>query len=140
MGADANTRRIHPDNREELLMTTCEIPFKLPSLNDYTRTCRANRYAGAVMKKNIEASLFPYLYKLPQFTKPIEIEFHWIEDTKRRDYDNIAFAKKFILDALVKFGKLKDDNRRYVCAFSDKFSYGETSKIILTIKERNEEQ
>ena len=117
---------------------TCEIPIKLPSLNDYIRQCRANRYAGAVMKKNIEASLFPYIYKLPHFEKPIEIEFHWVEENKRRDYDNIAASKKFILDALVKFGKLKDDNRKNVCAFKDTFGYGEKAKVILTITERED--
>ena len=49
--------------------------------------------------------------------------------------DNVSFGKKFILDAMVKFGKLKDDNRRCVTAFTDTFSYDKESKVILTIKE-----
>lgn len=118
---------------------TCEIPIKLPSLNEYINACRTNRFAGATMKKQVEASLFQYIYKLPKFSNPIEIEFHWIEDSKRRDYDNISFGKKFILDALVKYGKLKDDNRRYVRAFRDTFSYGTTAAVILTITERTDD-
>lgn len=118
---------------------TCEIPIKLPSLNEYINACRTNRFAGALMKKQVETSLFPYLYKLPKFTSPIEIEFHWIEDNKRRDLDNVAFGKKFILDALVKYSKLKDDNRRYVRAFKDTFSYGATAAVILTITERTDD-
>ncbi len=118
---------------------TCEIPVKLPSLNEYINACRTNRFAGATMKKQVEASLFPYIYKLPKFTKPIEIEFHWIEDSKRRDLDNIAYGKKHILDALVKYGKLKDDNRRYVCAFRDTFEYGKSAGVILTITERTDD-
>ena len=34
---------------------------------------------------------------------------------------NIAFAKKFIQDALVQCSILKDDGRNYVVGFSDKF-------------------
>lgn len=42
------------------------------------------------------------------------MRFEWHEKTQRRDYDNIASAKKFILDALVKNGVLVDDSRKYV--------------------------
>jgi Holliday junction resolvase RusA-like endonuclease len=45
--------------------------------------------------------------------------FEWHEKTKRRDADNIASAKKFILDALVKNGVLVDDSRKYVVGFHD---------------------
>ena len=113
----------------------CEIPMRLPSLNDYIRACRTNKYSGANMKKKIENDLGWYLSELPKFENPIEIDFHWIEGNKRRDLDNVAFAKKFILDALVKSGKLKDDNRRCVTAFRDTFDYSKESKIILTIRE-----
>lgn len=52
-------------------------------------------------------------------TKAVMIRFEWHEKTKRRDADNIASAKKFILDALVKKGVLTDDSRKYVKGFSD---------------------
>ena len=35
-------------------MNKIEIPFRLPSLNQYINECRKNRYAGASMKKNVE--------------------------------------------------------------------------------------
>lgn len=47
------------------------------------------------------------------------MRFYWHERTKKRDADNIAFAKKFILDALVKNGVLADDSRKYVKGFYD---------------------
>lgn len=50
---------------------------------------------------------------------PVILKFEWHEKTKRRDADNIASAKKFILDALVKNGVLKDDSRKYVKGFYD---------------------
>ena len=78
-----------------------------------------------------------FVGRLPEFIHPVTIHFHWIESNKRRDLDNICFAKKFILDALVKSGKLKDDNRKCVTAFTDTFEYGDETKVVLDIKEQN---
>jgi hypothetical protein len=114
---------------------TCEIGMKLPSLNEYINVCRENRYKEAEFKKNIESDIGIFIRNLPQFENPVRIHFHWIEDNKRRDYDNIAFAKKFILDSLVKAGKLRDDNRKCVTAFTDTFEYGDQTKVILTVEE-----
>ena len=111
----------------------CNIPFRLPSLNEYINECRRNKFAGAKMKKQIENDIGLYIAKLPRFDAPVTIHFHWIEGNKRRDLDNIAFAKKFILDALVKQGKLKDDNRRCVTAFTDTFGYDKESRVILEV-------
>ena len=113
-----------------------EIPFRLPSLNQYIYECRRNKYAGATMKKQVEQDIGRYINKLPKYNKPIEIHFHWIEENKKRDLDNVCFAKKFILDSMVKTGKLKDDNRNFVTGFTDTFEYGEESKVILDIKEK----
>ncbi len=111
------------------------IPLKLPSLNDYTRMCRVDgRYANK-FKQNLEKQIALYLVCLPRFEKPVKIHFTWIESNKKRDLDNICFAKKFILDAMVKYGKLKDDNRKCVTGFTDSFSYGDKNKVILEIEE-----
>lgn len=113
----------------------CEIDIKFLSFNDYVNMCRRNRYQSAKYKKDIEDEVGLYIGDLPRFEKPVKIHFHWIEANKRRDLDNICFAKKFILDALVKFGKLRDDNRKCVTAFTDTFGYGEETKVILEIME-----
>ena len=112
-----------------------EIPFKLPSCNEYINACRYNKYAGAKMKKEIEEKIGFFINKLPSFDKPVKINFHWIEGNKKRDLDGICFAKKFILDSMVKAGKLQDDNRNCVTGFTDTFEYGKESKVILEIKE-----
>ena len=112
-----------------------EIDMKLPSANEYIDVCRTNKYKAASYKQGIESQLALFLKRIPKFENPIKIHFHWVEGNKRRDLDNVAFAKKFILDALVKLGKLKDDNRKCVTAFSDSFSYGDKWKIILDIQE-----
>ena len=120
-------------------MNRIEIPFRLPSLNQYINECRKNRYAGAKMKKDVDADIGWYINTLPKYQKPIKIHFHWIEENKRRDFDNICFAKKFILDSMVKAGKLKDDNRNYVVGFEDSFEYAKESKVILEIMEVQDE-
>lgn len=111
------------------------IPLKLPSLNEYINECRKNRYAGGKMKRQVETDIMWFLKKLPVYEKPIKIHFHWIEDNKRRDLDNVAFGKKFILDSMVKAGRLKDDNRRYVTGFTDTFEYGKEAKVIIEVTE-----
>lgn len=113
----------------------CEISMKLPSLNEYINACRSNRFQGGKMKKDLENDIGVYIAKLPRFEKPVKIHFHWVEGNKRRDLDNVAFAKKFILDSMVKNGKLKDDNRKFVTAFTDTFEYSNETKVILEITE-----
>ena len=114
----------------------CKIPLKLPSLNEYINACRRNAYAGAKMKKDTETQIMWFVKRLPRFENPVTIHFHWIEGNQRRDYDNISAAKKFILDALVKAGKLKDDNRNFVKGYTDTFEYQKgVWKVILIIEE-----
>lgn len=114
---------------------TCEIRMKLPSLNEYIDICRRNRYESAKFKRQIESKIGMFILPLKRFEKPVIVHFRWIEKDKRRDADNIAFAKKFILDAMVKKGKLKDDSRKYVTGFTDKFEQGKETKVIIFVEE-----
>lgn len=109
--------------------------MRLPSLNTYINECRKNRYAGAKFKADLEKDIAFYLSALPKIEKPIKITFEWVEENRRRDIDNLSFSKKFILDAMVKIGVLSNDNRKHVTAFTDIFSYGKESKVILNIEE-----
>lgn len=112
-----------------------EIPLKLPSINNYIDICRRNKYQASKYKKDIEKEISIFLNRLPQIKKPIFINFVWIEKDRRRDLDNLSFGKKFILDAMVKCGKIKDDSRRYVIGFSDTFEIGNDTKVYLYIEE-----
>ena len=109
--------------------------MKLPSLNDYIRVCRRNKFLANKEKARIEQEIGLYLAKMPRWNKPIKIHFTWMEGNKKRDLDNICFAKKFILDSMVKYQKLQDDNRKNVCGFTDSFEYGKETKVILEVEE-----
>lgn len=101
------------------------IHGKLPSLNEYINECRRNRYNGNKFKKNIELFIKAEIHNakvrktLTALNQPVFIIFEWHEKTKRRDSDNIAFAKKFILDAMQTSGIIPNDNRKFVKGFSD---------------------
>lgn len=119
-------------------MIKFNIPFKLPSLNEYINKCRGNRYSGAGFKRSVECDIMWFLKPVPEITKPCRFHFIWYEQTKRRDKDNVAFAKKFILDALQAAGKLPNDNNRYVLGFSDDFVYGHGDGVVVEIEEVQE--
>lgn len=115
-----------------------EINMKLPSLNEYVRanrTVSGGYYAGAKMKNEVEEGIIYSLARLPKITKPVFIRFTWIEKNRKRDKDNIAFGKKFILDAMQKSGKLDNDNWKWIRGFSDSFELGDDYKVILDIEE-----
>lgn len=102
-----------------------EINDRLPSLNDYINECRANKYKGAKFKKDVENLICLYIHNakvkktITPTDKPIIVHFKWHEKTKRRDTDNIASAKKYILDALQTSGIIPNDSRKYVKGFTD---------------------
>lgn len=116
-------------------MKEIEIPFSLPSLNDYIKACKLNRFAGAKHKEEVQEDIGWYINKLPVFKKPIKIHFIWVENKKQRDFDNVCFAKKYILDAMVNAGKIKDDNRNNVIGFTDEFVIEDERKVIMYIEE-----
>ena len=119
-------------------MVKVEIPLRLPSLNEYTDACRGNRYLGAKMKHQAETHILWYMRGLKRFDKPVVIHFVWQEENKKRDPDNICFAKKFVLDAMVKGKYLQNDNRKHVKAFTDDFTDGSETKVTLFIEELEE--
>ena len=113
------------------------IESKLDGLNEYTAECRGNKFGGGKCKKKNEQIILAYIAKakLKKIQKPFYINFEWYEDTKRRDKDNVAFAKKFILDALQKANIIPDDNNNYLLGFKDSFVYGKGQGVIVEITE-----
>lgn len=101
------------------------IKHKLPSLNEWWYAIARNKYIGSKFKQEVE-EVIGWAIKQALTSKSLRkpsgaviIRFEWHERTKKRDADNIASAKKFILDALVKNGVLEDDSRKYVKGFYD---------------------
>ena len=117
-----------------------EINQRLPGLNDYTKECRTNKFAGAQMKKKIEYEIWLYIMqqlKGVSIKNPVFITFTWVEENGKRDLDNIsAFAHKVIQDGLVKGGLLENDGWKNIVGFSDEFFVDkENPRIEIMIRE-----
>jgi Holliday junction resolvase RusA-like endonuclease len=109
----------------------------LPGLNEYVTACRTNARVGARFKRDAEnvVRIYARTHRPPTFDGPVFVRFAWHERDRRRDADNVAFAKKFILDALVDLGVLPDDSRKYVTGFADEFHLDRQSpRVVVTIE------
>lgn len=118
-----------------------EIEGRLTSYNVHERKARGNKYranADKVRTENIIAWAIRKAKLQPVSTRQwVAIEWH--EKNRKRDPDNIASAKKFILDALQKTRILPKDSARYVRGFTDQFVYDKTDRVIVTLVEYVEE-
>lgn len=124
-------------------MQKFEIPVKFITLNEYINKCKQSRgsYSPAQMYKGkMDAVIAFYVRqgKIKPINKTFKMHCIWYEDTARRDPDNVAFAKKFILDGMQKAAILKNDNSRLVKGFMDSFVYGEGQKVVVEIYEVDE--
>lgn len=72
-------------------------------------------------------------------TKPVKLHYEFGEKKKgqKRDFDNIsACGHKYINDALVKAGVIKDDAPKYMLPSTDSFVYTDGQPYIkITIRE-----
>ncbi len=50
---------------------------------------------------------------------PVAILMNWYTKDLKKDPDNVAFAKKYILDAFVENKLLKNDGRKQICGLAD---------------------
>lgn len=121
------------------------IQGTLPGLNDYIEACRANKYKGAELKQTTEEAIQWEIIRQLKKVKlgPSSFTFRWYEPKKNRDKDNIAFAKKFIFDALQAQRTLAGDGWNQVIEFSDRFYVDATNprvEIEITEVEIKDEQ
>ena len=110
------------------MRVTFTIQGQLANLNDYTKAYRTNKFAGANLKKKMEDIISLHIrsqLKDVKLREPVYLIFEWFEPNRKRDLDNICFAKKFILDSLVKTEIIKGDSWRN----------GETEEVVIDISE-----
>lgn len=123
--------------------TKLTIKCRLDGLNEYTRQNRGSYKYGAYNKRKNQARVMNYIdeqLRDVHFDK-VKIHIVWHEQDKRRDTDNIAFAKKFIFDALVKCNVIPDDSMKYVLGFSDDFVINKSEpKVEVFIEDASDEE
>ena len=100
------------------------ISGELTDLNQHIKALSGNRFAGGALKKKETERVYWECkeQKIAPIKKyPIKIQFKWYSKDKRKDIDNVAFGKKFILDGMVMAGVLEGDGRKFINGFTDEF-------------------
>lgn len=97
---------------------------KLPGLNEYVKACRSHPQAGNNMAQDAKMEVYADIInsKVGRFGNPVEIRMVWHEPKDhghRRDFDNITFAKKFVLDAMQKAHVIDNDDLKHIVSVTD---------------------
>jgi Holliday junction resolvase RusA-like endonuclease len=121
----------------EEIMQTLIIKTKFPDFNDYDRAARSKSYyAAADMKKTFtEIAARECQVQKIQPVESAHFRFIWTEANKKRDPDNIIFAKKFIMDGLQEAGILTNDGWSQIRGIIDEFEAGNEYKVTVEIRE-----
>lgn len=103
-------------------MQTLIIPGEMPGLNTIIAESKKHwsNYAHSKKKYTLIAMVFAKRDLVP-ITKPVSLTFTWYCKNKRRDPDNIASAKKYIIDGLVDAKILSEDGWKQIEEFRDRF-------------------
>jgi Holliday junction resolvase RusA-like endonuclease len=97
------------------------ILFDFYDLNKYINAERTNRFKAAKIKKDLtEFFSWEFLREEP-IKEPVKFKFTWFMKDKRKDPDNIAFQKKFILDGMKEAGIIENDSIKFITGFIDEF-------------------
>ena len=88
---------------------------RLDGLNKLINSNRVSKWNGVKNKKENQQLVCQYIkiQSIPHFER-LRIIFNWYEENRKRDYDNIASAKKYILDALVEMGVIDNDSQKHI--------------------------
>ena len=90
------------------------VEGELPSLNEYIRVERGNKYAAAKVKKEWTEAVAWQVKGIPQVKGPVMVKCSWYVKDKRKDPDNVSFGVKGLLDGLVLAGVLPDDGYEWI--------------------------
>lgn len=122
------------------MIYTFEIPGTLPTLNEYVSKERTNRFMAAKLKSSTQELIQWNITKAPHFSGAVFVGFEWIRPNARSDKDNVAFAKKFVLDALQSRGVIKNDSWNLCTPLDLRFAVNKQKpRTIVTIAESYEE-
>ena len=117
---------------------------ELMDLNNFIDKQRANRYGGASAKKKETDKCAIYIKQamnkgLRVDKLPVHLNISWYMRNKRKDKDNIAFAKKFILDGMIQARLIRNDGWKEISGFTDEFHVDKNNpRVEVTIYEFNE--
>lgn len=111
-----------------------QIDFRFTELNKYINAERGNKYAAAEIKENeTQVARLAFCNEKPAQGLPLELTFKWYCTDMRRNPDNIAFAKKFIIDGMVAAGYIENDGWKQIGTLRDEFYLAECDRVVVEI-------
>ena len=124
------------------ILLRCQFRFRkkshkrFPTLNEYIDCERGSTIAAAAMKKKCTEQVKEQCLsqQLQSVKGRVDLLFEWHSST-RHDPDNVAFAKKFILDGLQAAGVLENDNRKFIGTMADEIVNDDDDFVIVHITE-----
>jgi Holliday junction resolvase RusA-like endonuclease len=113
--------KCHIEDEDKPQTYKLTIPVELTDLNTYINAERGNRYKAADIKSTMTYICTLYAKQLKPIEKRVKLIITWYCKNQKKDPDNISFAKKYILDGLVKAGILQNDGWKQIAGFEDYF-------------------
>ena len=122
------------------ILLRCRFRFRkkthdrFPTLNEYIDCERGSTIAAAAMKKKCTEQVKEQclLQQIQPVNGKVDLLFERHPST-RHDPDNVAIAKKFILDGLQLAGVLENDNRKFIGTMADEIIQDDEDYVILHI-------
>ena len=119
------------------MSATFTIHRRLPGLNEIIAASKGHWGRYAKMKKenmNYIMEEITSQHSVPETPlNEIVISILWVEENRRRDPDNIFAGVKFILDAMVHAGVVKNDTGRQIRGISNRLEYDSVSRVDVTV-------
>ena len=111
------------------------INHRFTSLNKYINAERRNRHIAAKIKKDETNIAYVSLIGKQPIDTPCKLKFTWYIKDKRTDADNICFAKKYILDGMMKAELIENDSLQYITGFTDEFVIDKNERVEIEVYE-----
>lgn len=104
-------------------MQKLTILGEFPDLNSIIDASKQHWAKYHVFKKQYTdyVTMIAKTHLQPVTKYPVSIQTTWYCPTRRKDPDNVAAGKKFILDGLVEAGILKGDAWKHISELHDSF-------------------
>jgi hypothetical protein len=94
----------------------------LPGTNEMENWARSNRYGAAAKRKIWKKHVVNSIGKVPKFNR-VWLDITYYDPNRRRDPDNQAGAKKYILDGIVAAGLISNDGHKQVAGWTERFRF-----------------
>ena len=116
------------------------IPGPLPGLNEMIAAAKSGRRGGnryAKRKKDWTEYIRDLISECtPSPMAAVSLVIRYYEPNRKRDKDNIAAGKKFIIDALVSAGVIPNDGWKHLRGWRESFHIDRNSPgVSITIRE-----